>query len=124
MPLKKKVGPPYYNVGGTGTGYRTLQGVISQTSTNAPTIDELQNTLEESYVLSRFTLGIYMMTFGIGTLPEGKTWLIGLSELSTGNKVGYQIMNDYQIQFTTRNSAGTLIDDGMNNIAFELRIYN
>lgn len=114
-------------VGTSGDGsYKVYTGTVTQTSTNAPVVTVLNNTLG-NIVWTYIGDGAY-----IGTLPGGFpdvtkvfVYIQGISDFSGAVSVLYRdTTNTVIINTYSDNTAGTPANDLLINRSLEIRVYN
>lgn len=113
---------PYYeNVGQT----KVYTALITQTSTNPPTVEILKNTLG-NIIWTRTGTGAYVGTL-TGAFPETKTWVMINQEdwmSDTGKFAMHRNNNDDSVYIDTFNAAGVLTDEKLSNTSIEIRTYS
>jgi len=108
--------------------YKVYTAIITQTGTDAPTAVVLQNTLGITPTLTRFATGNYRITAS-NTFTANKTFCIVGQEANSGTGMNYiwaSDSNDDEVLLQTYDGAGlgaALIDDKMDRLAVEIRVY-
>ena len=98
----------------TSAGYMKLVLLISQTGTDNPTAEELENTITAGYSFLRTGSGVYELNFDDTILSQGKTFI----QIQSNDKNnGVYRDTDDKIVITTNG------DDILYFTSFELRIY-
>lgn len=124
-------------IGKSGDGsYKKYVALLTQSSTNAPTVVILENTLDGTIVWTRDSAGSYYGTL-TGAFTVNKTVVLGSKQFFT-NERGGVITNkevtmdryDADSVFVSTSlfdvvSSGTLLDDGiLASTPVEIRVYN
>lgn len=110
--------------GWVGVGNKIIRGNISQTGTNAPTIDIFENTTGATLSTSRTTTGIYRIDSDISLWTASTMFiLIGNNQIKNGD---YTFIMQYgtatRLDLFTYEGA-TLTDELLGNTSFEIKIY-
>jgi len=121
------IGPtgPQGNIGPTGTSsYKVYSALITQTSTNAPTVTILENTLGYTPSLTRSLTGIY----SIGVTSSSLNFSYFINNNNTNENIIMRMgtsfnLGTYSFSIITKNS-GSNTDSLLNNTPIEIRIYN
>lgn len=100
----------------TTQGYLVLSLLISQTSTNAPTYTELENTLGTTYSTQYNSAGNYSLILDDALMSQGKTMMFIQNNI---NKVNTIYRNS-----TTEAIILTNADGDLYFTSLEIRIYN
>jgi len=105
----------------TVVGIRVYTAILNQTGTAAPVATVLNNTLGKTISWQRVTTGQYLGTLSSGVIdPNVSATFIG-SANTTGKIIRAQ--GNGGLIITATNLSGTS-EDGISNVAVELRIYN
>lgn len=99
----------------TSQGYVLLSLLVSQTSSNAPTYTELENTLGTTYSFQYNSAGNYSLILDSGLMSQGKTMMFIQS-----NKKDNAIYRNS----TTEAIIVTNNDGDLDFTSLEIRIYN
>ena len=103
--------------------YKVMTGIINQSGTSAPTLTIYENTLEFTPVASRSGVGVYALT-SVGDFAGNRWFMIGEGG-STQKQIRASINDDALQIFTADNSSPySQDDDVLNNVSFEIRIYD
>ena len=103
--------------------YKVMTGTINQSGTSAPTLTIYENTLEFTPVASRSGAGVYALT-SVGDFAGNRWFMIGEGG-STQKQIRASINDDALQIFTADNSSPYAQDDDvLNNVPFEIRIYD
>ena len=108
--------PQWVNNTSSESGYKSYLVLISQSSTNAPTTTDLENTIG-NIVWSRTAAGSYAGTL-TGAFPSGKTF-VRINPSSVGGAAIALRSGDNSITISTASADGIL---SLN--PFEIRVYN
>jgi hypothetical protein len=113
--------------------YKIYSALISQSDTNAPVATVLENTLGEEVTFSYVESGNYMIT-NVDLFVEGKTSIFLGREGFAGTLapvIGYNLnfaeggfYNSVQLTSSHQGSSLTTLDNLINNISIEIRVYN
>lgn len=105
--------------------YKNYIALISQESTNNPTVYVLENTLSSGITWTRTSAGEYEGEL-TGEFIENKTYINYKAYVSSTSDYIASVFrhNDNIIKIQTRNNAGTGADDVLRNTSIEIRVYN
>ena len=101
------------------TTSKELKFIISQTSTNAPTIDLLITNTIGTYSLIRVSTGYYRIT---STDNFGNDCFFYAPPLSDGTTITINRIDIDTVEITTR-TGGVLTDSLLNNTSFHIEVY-
>ena len=104
---------------------RILTGLLTQTSTNAPTISGVDSTLTSgvTYTFSYTAAGTYLMTFSQGVLQIGTTYVTTVSPQGHIYVVNSEVISATEIQITCVHlSTGLPLDNLMVNVPLQIKI--
>ena len=104
---------------------RILTGLLSQTTTNAPTISGVDSTLQSglTYTLSRTSVGTYLITFSQGVLQVGTTYVTTVSPQLQTYIVNSRVLSATQIEITCLNASTLLLADNlMVNVPLQIKL--
>lgn len=120
----------YLNGNGSSNdgSYKVYIATLTQSSTNAPIANVLQNTLGGTLVWSYNGVGIYNGTLS-GIFISNKTFFIINKSRASGRQFSLYRNNDNEIEITTEIFDGatpifTTSDGVLNNTTIEIRVYN
>lgn len=99
----------------TSQGYVVLSLLVSQTSTNAPTYTELENTLGTTYSFQYNGVGDYSLILDSGLMSQGKTMMF----IQSNQKDNAIYRNSTTEAIIVTNNDGDLYFTSL-----EIRIYN
>lgn len=103
--------------------YRVYTALMSQSTTAAPTVRVLQNTLEFEPVWVYNNVGTYTVTTD-QKFPTEKTTLIAANNTGwNGGIVRLDNLDGSNLELQTRNSAGNLANGILYENMIEIRIY-
>ncbi|MHC0441003.1 beta strand repeat-containing protein [Flavobacterium sp. 3-210] len=105
--------------GSTKTGFKAYAGYITQSSTSAPTMTVMENTIG-SIVWTRTGAGVYEGTLS-GAFTANKTMVLFNGALGNNGKSDTQIISTSVIRITTY--AGITATDSMLTGSLEIRVY-
>lgn len=102
--------------------YKVYVALLTQGGTNAPTVIVLENTLGGSIVWSYSATGVYYGTL-TGAFTSDKTTV--LNNITNGNVhvTAIRASSDV-IQIQTRDLSSTNVNNAMNGMTLEIRVYN
>ena len=103
--------------------YKEYVATISQSGTNAPTVNVIKNTFSSAIIWTRANDGYYLGG-SLNTFTENKT-IVTISSLAEPTQFitgGWSNINNVMIY--TKNSSGQLEDGILNNTPIEIRVYN
>lgn len=104
---------------------RILTGMLTQTSTNAPTISGVDSTLASgvTYTFSYTVPGTYLMTFSQGILQVGSTYVTTVSPQLQTYIVNSTVISATQIEITCLDATSFLpLDNSMVNVPLQIKI--
>ena len=110
--------------GWVGVSNKIIRANISQVGTDAPTIDEFENTTGATFTTSRTTNGQYRINSSINLWTANTMFItIGNNQTKNGN---YTFILQYgtatRLDLFTYQGA-TLTDELLGNTSFEIKIY-
>lgn len=98
--------------------YRAL---ITQSSTGAPTVSVIVNTLGATPTIARVSTGIYSFIFSTATITNSASKLDYRCQITNST---IQYANPFQFNLYSYTSAGVSSDDIFSNTLIEIRSYN
>ena len=115
----------YNNASGwVGVPNKIIRANISQVGTDAPTIDEFENTTGATITSTRTLTGIYRINSDISLFTASTMFIvIGNNQLKNGDYTFIlQYGTDKRLDLFTYEGA-TLTDELLGNTSFEIKIY-
>jgi hypothetical protein len=104
-------------------GYKEYVALLTQTSTNAPTVVEVLNNTGATVTPTRFLPGWYRLTFSSSIILATKTLImISMPDVATGKTVAFRA-SDTVVEVKTYNTSWALADGGLTNTPIIIRIY-
>lgn len=115
-------------IGKSGSGtYKEYTVLLSQSSTNAPTVKILRNTLGGNVIWSYNSIGTYTATLYNNHNKDKQFLLFGIGDDNIGGAFFVSRISglDNQLSFSfSSQSTGLTSNDLLYNTTFEYRIYN
>lgn len=103
--------------------YKVLTMLVTQTSTSAPTITVLENTLNEVPTASYSGVGNYALTFSSAVLTNNKSTVFYGDTIEAPKKIIAKIGSTSVVTLRSMNGA-TYTDGYFSNTPVEIRVYN
>ena len=110
--------------GWVGVPNKVIRGNITQTSTNAPLIDEFENTTGSTFNMTRVSNGQYYFDSAL-SLFTTNTMFITIGNNQTKNGVFsyvFEYVGDKRLNLFSYDG-NTLTDEVLGNTSFEIKIY-
>ena len=110
--------------GWVGVPNKIIKGNITQTSTNAPLIDEFENTTGSTFNMTRVSNGQYYFDSAL-SLFTTNTMFITIGNNQTKNGVFsyvFEYVGDKRLNLFSYDG-NTLTDEVLGNTSFEIKIY-
>lgn len=105
--------------------YKVYTAVISQSSTNPPTVDyTLENTLSGTPTLAYASVGRYQINLTFEFTNNKTVVFITPGFIGTNFTVGWERNSSSLITIHVRDSAGNYVDSLLNKATVEVRVYN
>lgn len=102
--------------------YKKYIANLSQSSTNAPTAIEFENTLGVTITYSYDSSGDYSLTASASIFMQYYTWMLIAGSDNTFNKFGVTWVSDTVLRIRTNDGSG-LADGLLLDTAIEIRVY-
>lgn len=107
--------------------YKVYTALLTQSSTDAPTANVLQNTTNATITYSYDSVGNFLMTFNGITLEENK--LFYLKNTKTGEEdeqkwLHISFVDSETLALNTSDGTGSNSNDFLLNTSIEIRVYN
>jgi hypothetical protein len=110
--------------GWIGVPNKIIRGNITQTGTNAPLIDEFENTTGSTFNMTRVSNGEYYFDSAL-SLFNATTMFITIGNNQTKNGIFsyvFEYVGDKRLNLFTY-QGNTLTDEILGNTSFEIKIY-
>lgn len=104
-------------------GYKVYKALISQSSTSAPTVIVLQNTLSAAIVWTRDGAGVYLGTL-VGAFTADKTFLHQPSQNNSNMSIVLLRNDSDTVEIDTFDNTNTLADGLLNKNSICIEVYN
>lgn len=110
--------------------YKVYSALISQTGTNNPTLNVLENTLGTTVTATRSSEGFYVLTFADDLSDVNKIFIltgnpiIGNSDNGATNVINIEDVGVGSITISTQLPSTPIQDGFLYNTAIEIRVYN
>lgn len=103
--------------------YSSYSGLLTQSSTNSPTVTILNNSTGQTIVWSYSDVGEYIGTFS-DKIKEDKIWFSVTSSSKSAIFIAVSYNTENTILLNTYSRTGSATNNALSNSSIEIRIYN